>query len=203
MIKIRQPIRLFAVGAGSTSGSFPSPPAASKTPPVSSANSAVFTYSDTLNANNLAGRIRPSEVPEFVQVWPFGVSANDDAFAIRTYGWTRVGAGQQPNEIWIPAVISEFTCTMSSFGGLAGAPVINTELFCDLVVAVAARLLDRVIGAGTAVNSDYYAVTPSGDIPAMFMIPTFGFELLQFDFHQVTNTPTMNALVRGYDRDMT
>lgn len=138
--------------------------------------------------------------PERLELIPFGVSAANDTFSMRVLGWSPVLLDTKTT-LWVPVTLGEFACTLGAMTGVAGAAVLNTELFVDTITMVAARNEDRVIGAGTAVNSDTYVNSPANDTPAHIRLRISGYQKVEFIFDQTLNTPTMNTLYRYIDDD--
>jgi hypothetical protein len=191
MFTVRSPVRGLAVNANDTN--FPTVLASTTTEPT---GAGVFTF------RKGAGGAAPDDeivVPKWMKIWAFGAGSNNDAFSVRVWGWHKVGSGPIPNTLWLPSIIGEFAFILSNAVGVAGSPVLDTERLADTVTPVAARLLDRDIAAGTAVNSDYFIVSPATDSPTFIMMKTFGCQKFTFHFDQTTGTPTMNVLVAGMD----
>lgn len=133
--------------------------------------------------------------PWNLKILPYGLGSANDVFSLRIWGWSRIGGGRPPNTLWVPAMIGEFVCTLGATTGVAGSPVLNTELFCDTIAPVALMVSDYKIGAGTSVDSECRIFTPANDTPAHLIIPVDGWEMIEFDGDQTTNTPEMNALI--------
>lgn len=133
-------------------------------------------------------------VAKKIKLWPIGLGSNNDAFSMRVLGW-HVCLLDGSKNLWFPTPIGEFACTISGTAiGVAGSAVLATEMFADTITPVATKIRDRVIGAGTAVNSNYEIESPTDDTIAHIIMPIMGFQKLEFQFDQTTNTPTMNVL---------
>lgn len=148
-------------------------------------------------------RLRPpvdegGRVPSWARIMVIGLGSDDDAASMRVIGWERVLLDTK-KDLWIPVILGEFACTFSAAVGVAGAAVLDTERFADTITAVAARFHDRIIAAGTAVNSDVSVISPTSDLIAHITLPIRGFEKLEFCFDQTTNSPTCNAIVSLFD----
>lgn len=131
--------------------------------------------------------------PKRIKLWPIGLGSDNDAFSMRVLGWhSCILSGSLT--LWFPTVIGEFACTISAAVGVAGAAVLATERFADTITPVAARTRDRVIAAGTAINSNYEILSPTNDLIGHVIMPLGGFEKMELQFDQTTNTPTMNCL---------
>src|SRR5262245_61439641 len=72
-------------------------------------------------------------VPQCMLIVPIGLGADNDVFSVRIIGWRRIGSGNAPNVLWVPTCLGEFACTCCATVGIAGAPVIATERFCDTI----------------------------------------------------------------------
>lgn len=135
-------------------------------------------------------------IPSQMKIFPYGLGSSNDGFSLRILGWNHIGpSGPQSTPLWVSGTLAEFTVLLGAATGVAGSPVLNTELFADTIAPVAARLPDRVIAAGTAVNSDIRICNVANDTPTYIIMPTYGCEKLEFLFDQTTNTPTMNCLI--------
>lgn len=170
---------------------------------ATNANTSAFTAKTALvktrPSGNLVTELAPTsggKVPARVRIFPYGLGSNNDAFSMRVWGWTQLGPTSAP--LWLPAALGEFACTISAFSGVAGGNVLNTELFADTITVVATvgepTITADVTRAGTAV-----VFSPANDTPAWVEISLRGIELLEFDWDQTTNTPTMNALLQFLD----
>ncbi len=141
-------------------------------------------------------------VPQYMMCLPYGLGASNDGFSLRLIGWrsvsTQVNVATSVTKLWVPTIFAEFACLMGAATGVAGSAVLNTELFCDTITPVAARLPDLVIAAGTAINSNVAIINLANDTPNFFTTPLFGFEKIEFCFDNTTNTPTMNCLYAFY-----
>lgn len=135
-------------------------------------------------------------VPQFIMLIPIGLGANNDGFSMRLLGWRHIGgnANIPVNRLWIPVIIAEYTVLLGNVTGIAGSPVLDTEFFADTMAPVAARQADDVIAAGTAVQTQYKLLSPVNDTPAHAVVPIDGWEKIEFQFDQTTNTPTCNCL---------
>jgi len=134
---------------------------------------------------------------------PFGLSANNDAFTMRVYGWKRaipLKTDATSTVLWVPTLIlKDVTCTMGAMTGVAGAAVLDTESFCDTVVpgnpiATYWAAKGRDATPADTIQGQYQFFSPADDTIGMFEVPTAGFERLQATFKQSTNSPAMNAL---------
>lgn len=131
--------------------------------------------------------------PQKMKLWFIGAGSANDTFSVRVIGWhSIVKAGVQ--KTWFPTPIGEFAVTLGTATGVAGGAVLATELWADTVTPVAAKVPDRDIAAGTAVNSDYEFASPADNTIAHVRMPIRGFEKIEFEFDQTLNTPTMNVL---------
>lgn len=139
-------------------------------------------------------------VPQYIMMKPYGLGSSNDGFSMRVIGWTRIGTQVNVSTSvllgWDPSPFAEFACLLGATGGVAGSAVINTELFCDTITPVAAKLPNRVIAAGTAINSDVRIYSPADDTAAFIIMPIWGFEKFEVTWDQTTNTPSMNCLYK-------
>ncbi len=132
-------------------------------------------------------------VPKRMKLWPILLGSSNDVSSMRMIGWHRVTLAGLTT-LWLPTIIGEWVCTAGAAAGIAGAAVLDTELFCDTIVPVAARTRDQVIAAGTSLGSQYEVLSTVGDLIAHLIVPIAGFEKLEFVSDQTTGTSTFNVL---------
>ncbi len=116
--------------------------------------------------------------PNGIVIVPYGLGADDNAFAMRIIGWRKIG-NDPLTWLWIPVVIAELTCTMSSVTGIAGRQVLNTEFFCDTLALVTGN---------DDVSIDI--VSPTGNVVAHAVVDAKGFQKIEFSFDMTTGNPT-------------
>lgn len=139
-------------------------------------------------------------VPKRMEIWPYAVGAKSDAFSMRAIGWRRVlpvGSGE-PRTLFVPGVIINAVCTVGSFTGLAGFPVLDTELFVDTITMTNPNEPTK-LGNSTLRDGFTKTFTFANDTPARVQIMVEGFEAVELQWDQTTNTPTMNALYTFID----
>lgn len=158
------------------------------TRPVASATAAVLDRMDGLAAGAASY--------SWMRLLFILLGADNDVASFRLIGWNKIktGQGNASDILWIPTPFAEFSCTASAAVGIASAPVINTERFCDTIAPVALMLADEKIAAGTSVGSQVYVRTPANDTIGYVDLFVGGYELLEFTLDQTTNTPPGNIL---------
>lgn len=137
-------------------------------------------------------------MPRAIDIWPYGLGSDNDAFSFRLIAWRRVlpVASTEPRRLWIPAIILEAACTLGNFTGLAGFPVLNTEFFCDVITAVHEPLKTD----DTTLTMGYTKFfSPNNDTPGHVIAKLDACEAIEFQWKQTTNTPAMNALYSFVD----
>ncbi len=137
-------------------------------------------------------------VAKRIKLWPILLGSENDVSSMRLIGWSKVLLDTL-KDLWFPTIIGEWVCTSSATVGIAGAAVLNTERFCDTLVPVAARQRDRVISAGTAINSNYEVLSPVGDLIGNIVLELEGFEKIEATSDQTTQTSTFNLLYAFLD----
>lgn len=143
------------------------------------------------------------QVRKKIEVWPYGLGANNDAFTLRLIGWNRIAKDPsltEQREIWVPGILGDFACIMGNFTGLAGFPVLNTEFFCDTITQTNAQEPTK-LGNSTLLDGFTKRYTPANDTPARMHVHLEACEAIEFQFDNTTNTPSMNALYRFIDHD--
>lgn len=139
-------------------------------------------------------------IPQKMIIHPYGVGADDDAFDMKIIGWSCIKSTTPQTNLWVPAPIATFTCTISTAVGVAGAPVLNTERFADTIVMKTAVTQPLYTNQNATPATEYSGSilirSPADNTIGTIEMPLFGFQKLEFMFDQTTNTPTMNCLVR-------
>lgn len=131
-----------------------------------------------------------------VRIFPIGLGSDNDVFSLRVWGWSRCGSGNgEAGIIWIPAMLGEFACTISTFVGVAGSPVLATERFAD-TISIVATVGEPTLTADVTRTGTTELYSPANDTPAWVELRLRGIELLEFDFDQTTGTPSCNCLLQ-------
>lgn len=135
-------------------------------------------------------------VPRYLEVWPYGLGADEDAFSFRILAWQRIVPKLASDQWqWTCEILAELACVLGSSTGVAGGAVLNTELYADTVTIVS----EETITADVTRQGTVLVFSPANNTKAHVRLDIEGVEKIQFDFKQTTNTPTMNALFRFYD----
>lgn len=125
-----------------------------------------------------AGRTAPT----WLMIVPYGTGDADDAFDVRVVGWRMVGT------LWVPTTLLEFTATLGTAVGVAGADVAATEKWADTVS-------DPATGKGSA-GVDCQPTSPADNTVAHYLVDTRGCPKVEFLFDMTTGAPTdANCLV--------
>lgn len=164
-------------------------------------NSSAFTKKvakTTKPSGNGVLELGPGAVPAFVRIFPYGLGADNDVFSLRVTGWHRVGSGPTPGTLWFAETLLEVTCTISTFVGVVGSPVLATERFADTIATVA-TVGEPTRQADVTRSGTVAVFSPANDTPGWVVMRTYGCELLEFDIDQTTNTPPANALLQFLD----
>jgi hypothetical protein len=140
------------------------------------------------------------EIPMAVLLLPYGLGNDNDTYDMKLIGWRQIGQSPpQGTWLWVPYTLTEFTCTLGASTGVAGQPVLNTELFADTIVAKSAALLQKhpaYDGAAAATFlSDIVIYSPADDTIGWIKVPLDGCQKIELTFAQTSGTPTGNALM--------
>ena len=130
------------------------------------------------------------KVPCAIDVFPYGLGASNDAFAMRLVGYRRIGLTSDGRTQYLRFVLAVLTCTLGANVGLAGGLVLATELPCDTIVATK----EGTFAADVTRTGSVMVYSPADDTPAHAVIPLVGIEAYQWEWDRTVNTPTMNAL---------
>lgn len=127
---------------------------------------------------DLAGQ---GEAPTWLMLIPYGTGDADDAFDMRLLGWRKVAT------LWVPTILLQFTATLGTAVGVAGAAVVATEMFADTVS-------DPATGMGS-VGANCQPSSPANNTVAHYLVDTRGCPKVEFCFDATTGNPTgMNCL---------
>lgn len=114
---------------------------------------------------------------DLIETQIFGAGADTNTTAMRVIGWNKVGT------LWVPEVICQLTAALSIMTGVAGAPVVATDLFADAITVAE--------GADKATTHD----APADTITSV-LVTTKGYELLEFTFNRGVSATNSNGLFR-------
>lgn len=106
-------------------------------------------------------------LPEFLQLLPFGSDANDEAFDLRVWGWSKTD--DRPTPIWVPQMLALLAVTL---GNVAATDLGANNFLADTIVVT--KGADEESGFGAAV------INPANDMPASLMLGLRGCELIEF-----------------------
>ena len=177
--------------------------AARKFRSVNSDSSAFPSLADSLtpppsDQGTAAGRatieLAPSagEVPNYIQLWPYGLGSDNDTFSMRIIGWRRIVPCDSNGMCqWTPHIIAEIACTISTAVGIAGGQVLNTERYADTITIVSEP---TITAATTREGASLILNSPANNTRANIILCTEGCEKLELQFDQTLGTPGMNAL---------
>lgn len=123
----------------------------------------------------------------------FGTSAADQTFKARLIGWRyctdRNADMVKTTSLWIPVTLAEFTVTLGTSPGLAGAIVDNTNFFADTIAL-----------SGTSGNDDISIdiVSPADNTIAHVVADLKGFQKYEVTFDRNSSAASANGLVALY-----
>ena len=116
--------------------------------------------------------------PQWIQVIPFGDGADNSTFDLRVIGWKVSDLG-----LWVPTVLAQAACTLSSAVGVNTYEVTASQRFADTIT------LTQVL-----TNVDSKLSSPTGNLVASFQVETRGSTLIEVTFNLGTATGA-NALI--------
>ena len=113
-----------------------------------------------------------------VLIIPFGAGADNATMSVRVIAWRFV------TTLWIPLIVCEVSCTLSTSVGVAATEVLNTDRFADT--------LSLTFGnAGV----DCQIFSPANNTPAHVMLDAKGASLIELVFTTGGSATSCNALV--------
>lgn len=176
----------YALAANSTATS-----ALAALPALSAAPSGTgyFDLGDIANGIGSA-----SEVPQYLELFPFAECANDDSWAIRLTGYTPTIPTEGlvlTTAIYVPKLLCHLTVIAAT--GMTIAQHTAGSLFCDTIT----------VTKGPADNAEWGSVISPADgvSPASYIVNTRGCRYIRFEFDSnITGTPVgVNCLWRPCD----
>ena len=173
-----QPFR-YALTTNSTSTGFTAQNATTTKP------SAAGSFDLTNIANGVGGG---TEVPEYLQLMPFGTNGDNDTFDMRLYGWTPTIVTGSLSVIWVPQLlidVSVVLCALTFTDHAASTFLADTLTVND--------------GAGAETGMWQSVISPAEDLPASAIVNTRGCQLISFDWDLAggQEAVSMNCLFRG------
>lgn len=116
--------------------------------------------------------------PQWVQVVPFGDGADDSTFDLQVIGWKVSDLG-----LWVPTILAQAACTLSTAVGVDGYEVTSALRFADTIALTQVRA-----------DVDSKVSSPTGNLVASFQVETRGCAFIEVTFNLGTATGA-NALV--------
>lgn len=115
-------------------------------------------------------------------VMPYGAGSATNTFSARLWGWRQLGSDPQLS-LWVPCLLFEIACTLSTFTGTGSLIVSSSERFADTITLTT--------GSTNAVD----VVSPTGNLPAHVLADIKGFQRWQLSFSTGSSATNGNALV--------
>jgi hypothetical protein len=117
------------------------------------------------------------QVPDWLQIQPFGTNADNETGNLRVWGWTKV-LGET---LWIPQLLVELAFTLGNIAeGTASTFIADT--------------ITKTYG-----GDDADIISPANDLSGSAVINLRGCQIIEFDFDNGTNDAN-NAYWRTIDR---
>lgn len=120
---------------------------------------------------------------------PFGAGSNNNTMSVRLYAWNYfIDAGDAVQALWIPTLLCELACTLSSsVTGAANGTLGTSQLFADTLVL-------------TYGNDDVSIdiVSPANDLPAHAVVDIKGAQRVELTTTTGSSATSCNALGRMY-----
>jgi hypothetical protein len=182
---------LILRGTNTTDTSFPSR-IPTITEPTGLGDAAAQTTSAVIPLTPGNGASLGSTQSNRALIIPFGAGADDTTFDMRVYGWFsvkgRTGGDNASKRLWIPVLLGEFNCTLSTQVGVANSWLATTDRLCD-TIAIAST------SANQGVSID--VVSDANNTGAHLVIDLKAAQKLEVTF-DMTGATNANALVGFY-----
>lgn len=121
-----------------------------------------------------------SVVGQGLQAVFYGEGANDTTFSVRLIGWKLM------TTLWVPVVLAEFACTLSTVVGVAAAAVTDNDRFADTITLASGFSTANVI-----------VTSSTGNIVGHATINLDGYGKIEWSF-DMTGATNGNALWAMY-----
>lgn len=172
-------------GGNSTAGSIVEPAAfAALSPGQNPKNQAVTSGVTSVGDGVIALGNYAAEANNSVVILPYGAGSSTQTFTLKAYAWDVTIVDGSTYALWVPYLLASFTCTLSTFAGVANTTVNASQLFCGTIALV----------TGNA-NVSNEILSPTGNVNAHIVLDTKGCQFMEFRYAMVTAT-SGNALVK-------
>lgn len=112
----------------------------------------------------------------------YGAGADDATYDSRIWGWQYVDG----TSLWVPTLLAELTCTLSTMVGVSGQAITNTDRIVDTYA------LDTGFNSNVSVE----IVSPANNTGGYVVVDVRGFKYVQVDF-DMTGATNGNCIYRG------
>ncbi|TXH14226.1 MAG: hypothetical protein E6R03_09730 [Hyphomicrobiaceae bacterium] len=113
-----------------------------------------------------------------VMLIPFGAGSDNNTMSVRAIAWRQIST------LWVPTIVCEVACTLSTAVGVSGAAVVDTDRFADTLT----------LTYGNA-GVDCQVFSPANNTPAHVVFDAKGATLLEIIFTTGGSATSCNALV--------
>lgn len=132
--------------------------------PANSSGSLACTTTEPSNAGVLVRPTKGGFTPNKLRLLPFAAGSDGGTFTVQVVAWSNVSG------LWVPSILYEGVATLSTFVGVAGAAVVETERFADTLTIASNK-------GNTGV--DTVVLSPADNTPAHVVIDVKGAELIE------------------------
>lgn len=160
-------------------------PTGTEPAPADGNSAAQATAAAVIDLGNRTGGVAQN----VATITPYGAGADNATFSMRVIGWRLVHEGLDYESIWIPVVLGEFLCTLSTQVGVAGRVVAETDRLCDTVALVGFTANDDI---------DVSICSPANNTAGHVTIDLKGFQKLELTFTTGGSATSCNALLAMY-----
>lgn len=109
---------------------------------------------------------------------PYGIGSDNNTMSMRVINWKEISG------LWIPLIVCEVACTLSTSVGVAANAVLNTERFADTIA----------LTYGNA-GIDCQVFSPANNTPGHVTVDAKGATILEVIFSRGGSATSCNALV--------
>lgn len=155
------------------------------TEPTGTGNSAAqATASSVFTIANSNGILAPN----IAIIVPFGAGSDTNTMSMRVIGWRTCGSNNPTTMLWVPVMLIEAACTLSTPTGVGSRILASTDRIADTI----AQTYPSAPVAGVEIGSN------GANVGAYFKVDLSGFRKVEFTFTTGGSATNCNALAAWY-----
>ncbi len=129
-----------------------------------------------------------SDAQNALLIVPYSIGNDDTTYSVRVIGWRFLPKDSVGIGLWIPITLIELACTASTSVGIAGATVLSSERFADILTVTKGSTL---VGEAPAEN----IISTTDNTISSAMVDLKGSQKVELAFTTGGSATSCNALV--------